>query len=251
VPAITTLHARAERATRKAPDTLRAVRNAIVVPLTLDQILSRIERAPQRNAAGLRSLRKQFSEELAAADRATVMDIAIQLVESGKPDARFIAYELVKCHPAARESIAAAEVERLGEGISDWAAVDCFGCYIAGPAWREGRVSDARIHKWARSKNLWWRRAALVSTVPLNVRAQGGEGDAERTLAVCELLIEDRAEMVVKAMSWALRALAVRDPKAVSHFVQEHETELAALVKREVRNKLRTGVKNPKKNKVS
>jgi 3-methyladenine DNA glycosylase AlkD len=219
----------------------------MVVALTFDQILSRIERAPQRNAAGLRELRRQFSKELAAAGRSTVMEIAIQMVESGKPDARFIAYELVKCHPAAREGITAAEVERLGEGMSDWGAVDCFGCYIAGPAWREGRVSDTRIHKWAGSKDQWWRRAALVSTVPLNVRAQGGGGDAERTIGVCELLIEDRAEMVVKAMSWALRALAVRDPKAVARFVQQHEPDLAALVKREVRNKLHTGLKNPKR----
>jgi 3-methyladenine DNA glycosylase AlkD len=226
---------------------LQAMCNAIFVPLTLDQILSCIERAPQRNASGLRSLRRQFSKELGAADRATVVEISSQLIESGKPDARFIAYELVKYHPTAMDGITAAEVERLGEGMSDWGAVDCFGCYIAGPAWRQGRVSDARIHKWAGSKDQWWRRAALVSTVPLNVRAQGGEGDAERTLGVCELLIEDRSEMVVKAMSWALRALAVRDPKAVARFVQQHETELAALVKREVRNKLRTGLKNPKR----
>jgi 3-methyladenine DNA glycosylase AlkD len=219
----------------------------MVVALTFDQILSRIERAPQRNAAGLRELRRQFSKELAAAGRSTVMEIATQLVESCKPDARFIAYELVKYHSTAREGITAAEVERLGEGMSDWGAVDTFGCYIAGPAWREGRVSDARIHKWAGSKDQWWRRAALVSTVPLNVRAQGGLGDAERTLGVCELLIEDREAMVVKAMSWALRALAVRDPKAVARFVQQHEADLAALVKREVRNKLHTGLKNPKR----
>jgi 3-methyladenine DNA glycosylase AlkD len=80
----------------------------------------------------------------------------------------------------------------------------------------------------------------------LNVKAQGGSGDAERTLAVCELLVEDRAEMVVKAMSWALRALAVREPRVVERFVDRHQARLAALVKREVGNKLRTGVKNPK-----
>jgi 3-methyladenine DNA glycosylase AlkD len=191
-------------------------------------------------------LRRQFSKELATAERDDVLEIATRLARSGTSGVRLIAYELVKYHPGARESITAVEVERLGEGISDWGSVDCFGCYISGPAWRAGRINDARIHKWARSKDLWWRRAALVSTVPLNVQAQGGTGDAERTLAVCELLIEDREETVVKAMSWALRALAVRDPRVVERFVERHEARLAALVKREVRNKLRTGVKNPK-----
>jgi 3-methyladenine DNA glycosylase AlkD len=192
-------------------------------------------------------LRRQFSKELGAADRGAVIDVATQLVQSGTWGARLVAYELVKYHPGAREGITAAEVERLGDGISDWGSVDCFGCYISGPAWREGRISDARIHKWARSKDMWWRRAALVSTVPLNVRAQGGTGDAERTLAVCELLIDDLEPMVVKAMSWALRALAVREPRVVELFVERHEARLAALVKREVRNKLRSGVKNPRK----
>jgi 3-methyladenine DNA glycosylase AlkD len=124
--------------------------------------------------------------------------------------------------------------------------VDAFACFISGPAWREGHVGDAVIRRWAKSKDRWWRRAALVSTVPLNVRARGGSGDAGRTLAVCELLKGDRDEMVVKALSWALRALAKPDPAAVRQFMEKFADELAPLAKREVRNKLTTGLKNPR-----
>jgi 3-methyladenine DNA glycosylase AlkD len=53
--------------------------------------------------------------------------------------------------------------------------------------------------------------------------------------------------MVVKAMSWALRELSKRDPKAVQLFVTKHQAQLAPRVKREVANKLRTGLKTPKK----
>jgi 3-methyladenine DNA glycosylase AlkD len=52
--------------------------------------------------------------------------------------------------------------------------------------------------------------------------------------------------MVVKALSWALRELVVHDPGAVRAFLQEHEAVLAARVKHEVRNKLTTGLKNPR-----
>jgi 3-methyladenine DNA glycosylase AlkD len=52
--------------------------------------------------------------------------------------------------------------------------------------------------------------------------------------------------MVVKAMSWALRELVVHDPAAVRGFLQEHGSTLAPRVKREVGNKLLTGLKNPK-----
>ena len=61
------------------------------------------------------------------------------------------------------------------------------------------------------------------------------------------MLVNDKDDMVVKAMSWALRELVVHDAGAVTEFLSEHEAELAARVKREVRNKLRTGLKKPKR----
>jgi 3-methyladenine DNA glycosylase AlkD len=130
--------------------------------------------------------------------------------------------------------------------MNSWDQVDCFAPYLAGPAWRNGQIGDEVIAEWARAPDRWWRRAALVSTVALNVKARGGSGDTARTLAVCELLIADRDDMVVKAMSWALRALSVHDPDAVQYFIDEHRAALAPRVTREVGNKLRTGLKNPR-----
>lgn len=70
-----------------------------------------------------------------------------------------------------------------------------------------------------------------------------GKGDAARTLAICELFIDDRADLHVKALSWALRELGLRDPDAVTEFLVLHEERLAPRVLREVRNKLTTGHK--------
>lgn len=193
----------------------------------------------------MRTLRRGISKDLAGADRECVVALALELVRSGDSNGRWVGYELILHHAGAARGITASQVEGLAEGLHDWGGVDSFGCYISGPAWREDRIGDARIHRWARSSDRWRRRAALVSTVPLNLRPRGGRGDAPRTLAVCELLLDDREDMVVKALSWALRALAVRDPDAVASFVEQYEERLAARVKREVRNKLRTGLKNP------
>jgi 3-methyladenine DNA glycosylase AlkD len=113
--------------------------------------------------------------------------------------------------------------------------------------WRDGLVSDELIHHWAQSEDRWWRRAALVSTVALNIRSHGGRGDVPRTVAICRLLVDDQTDMVVKAMSWALRVLVVHDPEAVREFLSQYEDRLAARVQREVRNKLTTGLKNPRR----
>ena len=86
-----------------------------------------------------------------------------------------------------------------------------------------------------------------MSTVAFNVRSQGGQGDARRTLLICRLLAEDHEDMVVKALSWALRELVYFDRQAVEEFLREYDGVLAGRVKREVGNKLSTGLKNPRK----
>ena len=135
---------------------------------------------------------------------------------------RWVAYELIYHHPAAMAMLDEQEVLRLGAGLDSWGAVDAFCRYIAGPAWQRRQLPDAVVASWASSSDRWWRRAALVSTVPLNLRAAGGTGDRTRTLAICLVLVDDRDDMVVKALSWAFRELTVWDPAAVQAFLDEH-----------------------------
>jgi hypothetical protein len=134
----------------------------------------------------------------------------------------------------------------LGKGIDNWASVDTFATMVAGPAWREGRVTDAAVLRWAGSEDRWWRRTAIVVTVALNQKARGGRGDTPRTLMMCERLVADRDDMVVKGLSWALRALLERDRAAVEGFLDRHGDGVAPRVRREVGNKLRSGLKNPR-----
>jgi 3-methyladenine DNA glycosylase AlkD len=171
--------------------------------------------------------------------------VALALLDEPGFAGRLVAYELIAHHRAALASLGEAELEALGRGLDSWEKVDTFGCYLAGPAWREGQVSDSVIHAWARSEDRWMRRAALVCTVALNNHARGGRGDTARTLAVCEILLRDRDDMVVKAMSWALRELSKRDPTAAADFLARHRDALAPRVIRELTNKLTTGLKNP------
>ncbi|MGA2384027.1 MAG: DNA alkylation repair protein [Gemmatimonadales bacterium] len=212
----------------------------------LDELDARIAASPLA-AAPLRRVRREFSRRLKTEEPAKVVKLALQLQRRGGMARRFVAYELVNHHGGALASLKARDVERLARGLDGWGVVDAFACCVAGPVWRERQVSDALILRWTRSADRWRRRAALVSTVPLNSRARGGRGDAPRTLAVCRTLIADRDDMVVKAMSWALRELAKRDPAAARRFVAAHRTELASRVVREVGNKLATGLKNPRR----
>ena len=211
------------------------------------EIVNRLSLLSEKNTENVRPLRREFSKRLAEARPDFVFRLSLQLLQREETVPRFFTYEIVQHHRETLRSLNSGRLKLLGERISNWAAVDTFACYLSGPVWREHQVSDALVARWARSKDRWWRRAALVSTVPLNNKARGGTADAARTLQICEMLIHDRDDMVVKAMSWALRELAKRDPKAVQAFIREHQSALAPRVIREVQNKLRTGLKNPRK----
>ncbi len=207
------------------------------------QINAEVSILPAPNTAAARSIRRQYSAQLRDEDPAFVMELASELVESY--DQRWLAYEFIRFHPATFQQLGINELQIIGQGINSWDSVDAFARTLSGPAWLRGQIADESIHRWAVDDDLWWRRAALVSTVALNMRSHGGHGDVERTLTVCRMLVTDGEDMIVKAMSWALRELIPHDPTAVQAFLAEYDAELAARVKREVNNKLTTGLKNP------
>jgi hypothetical protein len=201
---------------------------------------------PRKDAGSFRLVRREWSKRLKELPGASVVALAKQLVPQGLWE-RVFAYEIIVYHKGALDALNQKDVAGLGRGMESWGEVDCFACYVAGPAWRQRNIPDRVIQSWARSSNRWWRRAALVSTVPLNNRARGGDGDVVRTIKICRLLVRDRDDMVVKALSWALRELSKQDRHAVKLFLDRNAQLLAPRVIREVTNKLRTGLKNPRR----
>jgi 3-methyladenine DNA glycosylase AlkD len=188
-------------------------------------------------------VRRRHERTLAGEPPGEILSVCDRLFEGGSWPERLVASELLVARQDALGRLQRAQVERWAEGLADWGSVDMYGVTVAGVAWREGRVPDEQVMRWARSSDRWRRRLALVATVPLNARARGGAGDTARTLRVCRALADDRDDMVVKALSWALRELAKRDPGSVARFIGAKGDRLASRVRREVKAKLETGRK--------
>lgn len=188
----------------------------------------------------------KYRLQLKTANGNDILSVARELAQSSDFAPRLIGFELLAGNQSAFQQLKSGDIERWAIGLSDWGNVDLFGCTIVGQAWREGIIKDALIKKWAKSSDRWLRRLSLVVTVPLNNKTRGGHGDPARTLAIGAMHLDDRDDMVVKALSWALRELAKRDAEPVAEFVKQHRGRLAPRVQREVANKLTTGLKNPK-----
>jgi len=121
---------------------------------------------------------------------------------------------------------------------------------VSGPAWAAERIRDAKVKGWAKSFDRWHRRAALISTLALN-DCPVARDSTKRTLEICRMLISDRDDMVVKAMSWALRRLGTVDPEASRNFINQHKEQLASRIVREVSRKLETGRKDGRRIKIA
>lgn len=215
-----------------------------MTPALVDDVRRELAGLPRIDTPSVRALRRRYAKALADESPKTVRFVTSLLNGAGWAE-RVVAWEVLAGHDRAFALLNDRRAEQMARGLSDWGSVDLFGVTVLGQAWRAGLVSDSKILAWSRSRDRWRRRLALVATVPLNSRARGGTGDARRTLRVCRMLLGDRDEMVVKAMSWSLRELARRDRASVEAFLVKEESRLASRVRREVLNTLRTGRKSP------
>jgi 3-methyladenine DNA glycosylase AlkD len=205
-----------------------------------------LARLPHSDARSVRAVRRKYSKQLAQASPQIVRTFVKGLLDDAGWAERVIAFEVLAQHKGAFNLVNDRLAGQMARGLADWPSVDLYGVTVLGQAWRTGLVTDARIVAFAQSRDRWQRRLALVATVPLNIRARGGTGDPARTLRVCRMLLGDSDDMVVKAMSWALRELAKRDLKAVEEFMLNEVDRLHSRVKREVTNQLKTGLKSGK-----
>lgn len=191
-----------------------------------------------------RILLKEWQEEVKSWNPEKLIDFSKEFVDTKIFEMNQLAYELLWKSKKALKALELNDLEYLGKNMDNWATTDTFSVLISGYAWRENQINDAAVLSWLNSENRWWRRVAVVSTVTLNLRSRGGTGDTRRTLMVCEKVISDRDDMIVKALSWALRELSKSDKPAVERFMEKYDALLAGRVRREVYTKLETGRKN-------
>jgi 3-methyladenine DNA glycosylase AlkD len=206
----------------------------------------RIASLPLANTPSVRKVRREFSRILSPETPQSMFDFAGLLLSRQDPILRFVAYELVSKHKPTFATITSDQIVELGAGLDSWSSVDCYALYLSGPVWAAGRISDQTIVDWASLRSAvedrWWRRAALVSTIPLS--RQGLTTNIPKTLRVCALLMADRDDMIVKALSWALRELARSHHDAARSFLDQNRQTLNRRILREVECKLTTGLKS-------
>lgn len=103
---------------------------------------------------------------------------------------------------------------RRHDRINNWDLVDRSAPYVVG-----GYLFDKPrdiLYKLARSKNVWERRTAIVSTYYF-VR----QGDVADTYKIAEMLLNDKHDLMHKATGGWLREAGKKDPKKLLSFLDK------------------------------
>jgi 3-methyladenine DNA glycosylase AlkD len=99
--------------------------------------------------------------------------------------------------------------------IDNWDLVDASCREIVGAHLRRG--SRKLLTKLAKSKSLWERRIAMISTMALVQ-----DGEYEDALLIAEMLLDDSHDLIHKAIGWVLRVIGDVDRVVLLSFLQKH-----------------------------
>jgi 3-methyladenine DNA glycosylase AlkD len=99
--------------------------------------------------------------------------------------------------------------------INNWDLVDesapkIPGCYLLDK-------DRSILYSWVRSKSLWERRIAIMSTFAF-IR----KGDYTDTLRIAEILVYDSEDLIHKATGWMLREMGKRNPIELRRFLEKN-----------------------------
>jgi 3-methyladenine DNA glycosylase AlkD len=120
--------------------------------------------------------------------------------------------------------------------INNWDLVDLSCEYILGN-WLLDK--DRKIlFTLAKSKNLWERRIAIISTFEFIRHNQFTD-----TLKLSEILINDKHDLIQKAVGWMLREVGKRNEKVLKDFLDKHFQKMPRVTLRYAIERLDKGEK--------
>ena len=99
--------------------------------------------------------------------------------------------------------------------INNWDLCD-LGCLYMTGSYLYDKPHDI-LYKLARSKNIWERRTAILSTCYF-IR----QGDTTDTFKIAEILVNDKEDLIHKATGWMLRFAGTKDRKKLVGFLDKY-----------------------------
>jgi len=168
-------------------------------------------------------IRVPVLRELAKEYQTITVKEAEHLLKSPIHEERLLAlFILIRIYSKAEEIIKKAIYElylKNTKFINNWDLVDASAEYIVGDFLLDKGKNP--LFQLARSKNLWERRISIMSTFCFIKHRQYSE-----TLKVAKTLLNDKEDLIHKAVGWMLREVGKRDLSLEEEFLKAHYKEM-------------------------
>lgn len=168
-------------------------------------------------------IRVPVLRELAKEYKTITVREAEHLLKSPIHEERLLAlFILIRIYSKAEEVIKKTIYElylKNSKFINNWDLVDSSAEYIVGDFLLDKEKNP--LYQLARSKDLWERRISIMSTFCFIKRRQYSE-----TLKVAKTLLNDKEDLIHKAVGWMLREVGKRDLPLEEEFLKEHYKEM-------------------------
>lgn len=193
----------------------------------------------------LRKIAKAWCRAHKEVTRKDLFALVEALWAGGSREEREVAFYLLEHYSHWVPDLPKAHFERWRRDLDSWVESDGLGWALA--LWLMGDPDTRMDYLWdlIADEDVWSRRLALVPLARIN-RGKIGDTFPDLTLQLLDRVKEERHPMITKAVSWVLRELTRTHQDRVAAYLEENRDVLASHVAREVRNKLRTGLKSGK-----
>jgi len=116
------------------------------------------------------------------------------------------------------------------DASNTWAHVDWLAVGVVGDIVGRYPTSLRWLPKWAKQKNFWIRRTAILAQ---HDQLKRGEGDWRLFTRLADSMLHEKEFFIRKSIGWVLRETSKKRPKLVYDYIKPRRDRMSGLTLRE------------------
>lgn len=159
---------------------------------------------------------KKYYSEIKNKNKKEIFELCEELFNSGYMEESFIACNWsYNVHKLFEEKDIKLFEKWIENYVTNWATCDTFCNHTIGEFMEMFPNQVSTLKKWAKSKNMWMRRAAAVSLI---IPAKKGLF-LKDIFEIADILMMDKEDLVQKGYGWMLKEASRKNQKEIFNYV--------------------------------